>query len=64
MVAFNRLRIAREGAIQIMVEYIQSDERDIAAKKYCAMALGNLAGEPDNHLEIVKSNGTNWHDTH
>jgi hypothetical protein len=28
-------------------------------RQYCAMALGNLAAEPENHLEIVKSEGMN-----
>jgi hypothetical protein len=32
-------------------------DSDVIARQYCAMALGNLAAEPDNHLEIVKSDG-------
>lgn len=32
-------------------------DSDVVSRQYCAMALGNLAAEPDNHLEIVKSDG-------
>lgn len=55
--AFNRLRIASEGAIPILVDYIKDPENDIIGRQYCAMALGNLAAEPENHVEIVKSEG-------
>eukprot|EP01041_Mallomonas_annulata_P002251 gene2251-4374_t len=55
--AFNRTRIASEGATQILIEYIKDDDNDIIGRQYCAMALGNLAAEPENHPEIVKSGG-------
>ena len=35
----------------------RSDESDMIGRQYCAMALGNLAAEPENHIEIVKSDG-------
>lgn len=55
--AFNRTRIASEGAIPVLVEFMKNSENDIVARQYCAMALGNLAAEPENHMEIVKSDG-------
>ena len=55
--AFNRLRIASEGAIQVLIDYIRDNESDIIGRQYCAMSLGNLAAEPENHMEIVKSEG-------
>lgn len=55
--AFNRTRIASEGAIPALVEFMKNSENDIVARQYCAMALGNLAAEPENHMEIVKSEG-------
>lgn len=56
--AFNRTRIASEGAIPVLIEFMRNSENDIVARQYCAMALGNLAAEPENHMEIVKSDGT------
>lgn len=55
--AYTRGRIAAEGAVQVLIDYIRSDESDMIGRQYCAMALGNLAAEPDNHMEIVKSDG-------
>jgi HEAT repeat protein len=49
--------MASEGAIPILIEYMKNNEGDVVAKQYCAMALGNLAAEPENHMEIVKSEG-------
>lgn len=49
--------MASEGAIPILIDYMKSTEGDIVAKQYCAMTLGNLAAEPENHMEIVKSEG-------
>ena len=54
---FNRARMASEGAVQMLIDYMRDDENDIVARQYCAMALGNLAAEPENHPEIVKSQG-------
>src|SRR5690242_17555056 len=58
LLAFNRTRIASEGAIPVVVEFMRNSENDIVARQYCAMTLGNLAAEPENHMEIVKSEGT------
>ncbi|RYG69479.1 hypothetical protein EON64_02585 [archaeon] len=55
--AFNRTRIASEGAVPVLIEFMRNGENDIVARQYCAMALGNLAAEPENHMEIVKSEG-------
>jgi hypothetical protein len=49
--------MASEGAIAMVIEYMRNAENDIVARQYCAMALGNLAAEPENHMEIVKSEG-------
>jgi hypothetical protein len=56
-VEFNRLRVASEGTIPILVDYIKDPDNDIIARQYAAMALGNLAAEPENHTEIVKTEG-------
>lgn len=53
----NCARIAAEGAIEVVIAFIFDDENDIIARQYCAMALGNLAAEPETHVEIVKCNG-------
>lgn len=50
--------MASEGAIPILIDYMKSKEGDLVAKQYCAMTLGNLAAEPENHMEIVKSEGS------
>jgi hypothetical protein len=50
--------MASEGAIPILIDYMKNTEGDLVAKQYCAMALGNLAAEPENHMEVVKSEGT------
>lgn len=55
--AFNRTRMASEGACQMVIDYMSMNENDIVARQYCAMALGNLAAEPENHGEIIKSGG-------
>eukprot|EP01032_Pedospumella_encystans_P029801 gene29801-33641_t len=55
--AFNRTRMASEGAIPLLIDYVKRKDRDVMAKQYCAMTLGNLAAEPENHMEIVKSEG-------
>ena len=57
-VAFNRVRVAAEGTIPIIIEYMLEKENDIVGRQYCAMCLGNLAAEPENHQEIVKTQGT------
>jgi vacuolar protein 8 len=55
--AFNRTRMASEGCIPILIDYMKNADGDIVAKQYCAMTIGNLAAEPENHMEIVKSEG-------
>lgn len=42
----------------MLIDYMKNTEGDIVAKQYCAMTLGNLAAEPENHMEIVKSEGS------
>ncbi len=54
---FNRLRMAAEGSVQSLIDYMKDEENDIVARQYCAMTIGNLAAEPENHIEIVKSGG-------
>lgn len=56
-IAFNRSRMASEGTIPIIIDYMKNQSNDIVARQYCAMTLGNLAAEPENHMEIVKSDG-------
>lgn len=51
------MRIAAEGGIQILIDYIKNGDSDMIGRQYCAMALGNLAAEPANHAEIVKGDG-------
>ena len=55
--AFNRIRMAQEGTIQILIDYMRNSDNDIVGRQYCAMSLGNLAAEPENHSEIVKTEG-------
>ena len=54
---YNRTRIATEGTIPVLIDYINEAENDIIGRQYCAMAVGNLAAEPENHQEIVLSQG-------
>ena len=49
--------MAAEGTIPIIISYMLEKENDIVGRQYCAMCLGNLAAEPENHQEIVKSEG-------
>jgi hypothetical protein len=49
--------MASEGTIPILIDYMRNPDNDIVARQYCAMTLGNLAAEPENHMEIVKSEG-------
>ena len=49
--------MASEGAIVVLTDYMKNRDNDIIGRQYCSMALGNLAAEPDNHMEIVKSEG-------
>lgn len=49
--------MASEGTIATVIDFMKNPENDIIARQYCAMTLGNLAAEPENHMEIVKSEG-------
>ena len=49
---FNRVRIATEGTVPILIDYIKDKDNDIVGRQYCAMCLGNIAAEPENHMEI------------
>jgi hypothetical protein len=49
--------MAEEGTIPILIDFMKNSENDIIARQYCSMALGNLAAEPENHMEIVKTEG-------
>ena len=55
--AFNRIKVASEGTITVLIDYMKNKDNDIIGRQYCSMALGNLAAEPDNHLEIIRSEG-------
>lgn len=54
---FNRLPIVAEGTLQPLVDYIKDESSDLIGRQYCAMGIGNLAAEPENHEEIVKLDG-------
>ena len=49
---YNRVPIANAKAIPSLIRYIKDDDADLIARQYCAMALGNLAAEPENHEEV------------
>ena len=38
-----------------LIAYISEEKNDLIGRQYCAMAVGNLAAEAENHDEIVKS---------
>lgn len=52
--------MASEGAVPMLIDYMKNGDTDIVARQYCAMALGNLAAEPENHSEIVKTGGLKY----
>ena len=54
---FNRLPIVAEGTLQPLIDYIKDENSDLIGRQYCAMAIGNLAAEPENHEEVVKLEG-------
>ena len=41
----------------ILIDYVKDKDNDIVGRQYCAMCLGNIAAEPENHMEIFKSGG-------
>lgn len=54
---FTRLKIVEDGALEPLITLIKDDDADMIVRQYCAMGLGNLAAEPDNHDELVKLDG-------
>lgn len=42
-----------DGVLEVLVTYVGNDGGDPVGKQYCAMALGNILAEPDNHELIV-----------
>ena len=54
----HRVEIAQqENSLEVLSNYVKNDEADLAARQYCAMALGNLAADPDNHSCIAAVGG-------
>ena len=51
---FNRIPIVAEGTLEPLISYIKDEDSDLIGRQYCAMCLGNLAAEPENHEEMVK----------
>ncbi|CAM9299409.1 unnamed protein product, partial [Discosporangium mesarthrocarpum] len=51
---FTRVQIVEDGVLEPLIKLIKEDSADLIVRQYCAMAIGNLAAEPDNHDEIVK----------
>lgn len=54
----HRVEIAlQENSLMHLTEYIRNEEADIVGRQYCAMALGNLAADPENHSNIAMIGG-------
>ena len=54
----HRVQVANlDNSLMHMTNYINSEEFDLMTRQYCAMALGNLAADPENHENIVKLGG-------
>ena len=51
---FNRVAMVAEGTLEPLILYVREEESDLIGRQYCAMCIGNLAAEPENHEEIVK----------
>jgi hypothetical protein len=51
---FNRITMVEDGALEPLILYTREEGSDLIGRQYCAMCLGNLAAEPENHEEIVK----------
>lgn len=56
---FTRLQIVEDGVLEPLISFVKEDDADMIVRQYSAMALGNLAAEPENHDEIVKLGGIN-----
>ena len=54
---FNRITMVQDDILQHLIPYITNEDSDFMGRQYCAMALGNLAAEPENHEDIVKLEG-------
>lgn len=44
----------QQGSLEPLIKYVRNPDGDIIARQYCAMCIGNIAGDPDFHEEIVK----------
>jgi hypothetical protein len=54
----HRIDIAlQENSLMHLTEFIRNDEADLVGRQYCAMALGNLAADPENHPNIAMVGG-------
>ena len=51
---FNRVAMVAEGTLEPLILYVREEESDLIGRQYCAMCIGNLAAEPENHEEVVK----------
>jgi hypothetical protein len=54
---FNRIAMVQDDVLQNIIAYITNEDSDLIGRQYCAMALGNLAAEPENHEDIMKLEG-------
>lgn len=53
-----RVEIAtQEKTLLHLTEYIKNEENDLLMRQYCAMALGNLAADVENHYDIAEVGG-------
>lgn len=51
------MAIVEEGVLTTLITYTADNKNDLIGRQYCAMAIGNLAAEPEIHEEIVHSEG-------
>ena len=49
---FNRVAMVAEGILEKLILYVMGEENDLIGRQYCAMCIGNLAAEPENHEEV------------
>jgi len=54
---FNRITMVQDDVLQNVISYITNEDSDLIGRQYCAMCLGNLAAEPENHEDLVKLEG-------
>eukprot|EP00814_Leptocylindrus_danicus_P009478 CAMPEP_0116018954 /NCGR_PEP_ID=MMETSP0321-20121206/8948_1 /TAXON_ID=163516 /ORGANISM="Leptocylindrus danicus var. danicus, Strain B650" /LENGTH=3722 /DNA_ID=CAMNT_0003489431 /DNA_START=23 /DNA_END=11192 /DNA_ORIENTATION=- len=56
----NRMIICKDlesGALQNLTEFIERGKGDAFGRQYCAMAIGNIAADPNSHDDIVELGG-------